>query len=95
MTGGRSSVRGRRGRSRDRGEKLSHYKQIPSLRAVLFVSHRQRLVNVVERTATGWSERNFRPGETVSLREPEAAFSVDERWRGHRPRPRLTHFNFA
>lgn len=66
----------------DRGEKLSHYKQIPSLRAVLFVSHRQRLVTVVARTPTGWSERNFRPGETVSLTDPETAFSVDELYEG-------------
>src|SRR5688500_12791435 len=40
----------------DRSDKLSHYKQIPSLRAVLFVSHRMRRVTVVERAAAGWVE---------------------------------------
>lgn len=43
----------------DRGEKLSHYKQIPSLVAVWLVSHRRRQVTLVERTADGWVQRGF------------------------------------
>ena len=66
----------------DRGDKLSHYKQIPALRAVLFVSHRTRTITCVERTPTGWAEREFRAGEEVSLEEPDIAFAVDEVYEG-------------
>lgn len=54
----------------DRGDKLSHYKQIPSLKAVLFISHRTRSITLVERTNTGWDEREFRAGEVVTLASP-------------------------
>jgi Uma2 family endonuclease len=66
----------------DRGEKLSHYKQIESLAAVLIVSHRRRQVTLVERTATGFEQREFRAGEVVELRQPELALAVDEIYRG-------------
>src|SRR5690606_9622969 len=46
----------------DRGDKLSHYKQLPSLQAVLFVSHHTPRVTLVQRSATDWSEREFRAG---------------------------------
>ena len=61
----------------DRGDKLSHYKQIASLRAVLFVSHRTRRVTLVSRSDSGWSERDRRGGETVSLPLHDAGFAVD------------------
>ncbi len=61
----------------DRGDKLSHYKQIPALGAVLFVSHRSRSVTIVERVTAGWSERECRAGEQVSLRHPSVTFAVD------------------
>lgn len=62
----------------DRGDKLSHYKQLPSLRAVLFVSHRAVRVTIVERTANGWEEREVRGGEQVELRDPPLSFAVDD-----------------
>ncbi len=62
----------------DRGDKLSHYKQLPSLHAVLFVSHRAVRVTIVERTADGWNEREARGGERVELREPPLSFAVDD-----------------
>lgn len=61
----------------DRGDKLSHYKQVDSLRTVIFVSHRTKRITVVERADDGWSERDFRGGETVSLSLHDAAFDVD------------------
>jgi Uma2 family endonuclease len=61
----------------DRGDKLSHYKQVASLRAVLFVSHRSKRVTVVERTDAGWSERDYRGGEAVALSIHGATFDVD------------------
>ncbi len=62
----------------DRGDKLSHYKQIPGLRAVLFVSHRTPRVTVIARTVDGWDERDLRPGEVVQLETPALRFSVDD-----------------
>lgn len=66
----------------DRGDKLSHYKQIPSLRAVLLVSHSERRITVIQRADAGWTERDFRGGETATVREPLLELSVDELYRG-------------
>lgn len=68
----------------DRGDKLSHYKQLPSLRAVLFISHRARVITLVQRTAHGWEERAFRSGELVALDMPAITFAVDEIYEGIR-----------
>lgn len=61
----------------DRGDKLSHYKQLPSLKTVLFVAHRTRRITVVERTADGWTERDARGGELVHVASPALSFAVD------------------
>ncbi len=66
----------------DRGEKLSHYKQLPSLQAVLFVSHKSPRVTLVQRTATGWEEREFRAGEGVALVRPAVSFGVTDLYAG-------------
>lgn len=52
----------------DRGDKLSHYKQLRSLQAVLFLSHRSRRVTIIERQGAGWDERDLRGGEAVPSR---------------------------
>lgn len=39
---------------RDRGDKLEHYKTIPALRAVVVVSHREKLVEVHARRVDEW-----------------------------------------
>ncbi len=66
----------------DRGDKLSQYKQIPSLRAVVFVSHRSQRLTVVERTATGWDERDYRAGERMKLAVPAIEIAVDDVYEG-------------
>jgi Uma2 family endonuclease len=66
----------------DRGEKLSHYKQIPSLAAVLFVSHRRPHVTVIQRTPEGWQQREHRAGDQVLLENPRLSFAVDELYAG-------------
>lgn len=66
----------------DRGEKLSNYKQLASLRAVLIVSHRRAQITVVERTAEGWNERQVRAGETVAIDGLRLSLSVDELYAG-------------
>lgn len=62
----------------DRGEKLSHYKQCPSLQTVVFVSHRRPHVTVVERTDEGWKQQEYRTSETVQLSAVSASFEVEE-----------------
>jgi Uma2 family endonuclease len=66
----------------DRGEKLSQYKQLSSLRAVLLISHRRPQVTVVERTEDGWQERELRSGEHVVLTDPSLTIAVDELYAG-------------
>lgn len=66
----------------DRGDKLSCYKQLPALRAVLFVSHRLKQVTIVERRADAWSEREVRGGEQISLADPKLSIGVDELYAG-------------
>jgi Uma2 family endonuclease len=66
----------------DRGEKLSHYKQLTSLQAVLFVSHRSPCVTVVQRTDTGWVEREVLAGESVTLPRPALSFAVNDLYAG-------------
>ena len=66
----------------DRSDKLSHYKQLPSLKAVLFVSHRTQGITVVQRAEKGWDEREFRAGEHVAVVTPPLSFAVDEVYAG-------------
>jgi Uma2 family endonuclease len=66
----------------DRGAKLGHYKQIPSLTAVLIISHRRREVTVVERDGTQWVGTEYRPSEIVRLRDFEVGISVDALYDG-------------
>ena len=66
----------------DRGEKLNHYQQCPSLQAVLFVSHRRRQVTLVSRTAAGWDTSEFRPGQRVEVPALALKFSLDELYGG-------------
>lgn len=40
----------------DRGEKLRHYQQIPSLQIVLLVAHDAKRVTVVRKGASGWEQ---------------------------------------
>jgi Uma2 family endonuclease len=66
----------------DRGEKLSHYKQLPSLQAVLIVSHKRPQVTVVRRIPSGWDVRELRAGERLVLGSPEMDFGIDELYSG-------------
>ena len=68
----------------DRGEKLNHYKQCPSVNAVLFVSHRRPQVTVVSRAASGWESREYRAGESVAVASLALDFAVDELYAGIR-----------
>lgn len=62
----------------DRGEKLNHYKQCPSLRAVLFVSHRRSQVTVVSRNGASWDTLEYQEGASVAVPGLALEFSLDE-----------------
>ncbi len=62
----------------DRSEKFSHYKQLPSLQAVIFVSHKTPRLTVKVRVGTGWEEREYRSGDRLELRQPPVSLAVDD-----------------
>ena len=51
----------------DRGDKLEHYKSVPSLRQVLLVSHQDRAIEVWTRGGDGWSRVLARDGDVAKL----------------------------
>jgi len=61
----------------DRGDKLSQYKQLPSLEAVLLISHRAKRVTIVSRAGARWEEREVRAGERVEVGNL-IAFDLDD-----------------
>jgi Uma2 family endonuclease len=65
----------------DRGEKLAHYKRIPTLREVMLVSHEGRHIELWQRTGAGWACRRYTEGETVELRSLGCALPVEEVYR--------------
>jgi Uma2 family endonuclease len=63
----------------DRGEKLQHYQQIPSLAAVLLVDHeRQALELWVRNEGEAWQNHSFGPGARVPLPAIACELSTDE-----------------
>lgn len=64
----------------DRGEKLAHYKQIPSLEAVVLVSHRAPSVEVWTRAGSSWTSIVSGPGERASV-ALGCSLDVDAIWR--------------
>ena len=62
----------------DRGDKLSHYRQLPSLRAVLLVSHSSKRITVVQRDANGLATSDVRASERVTLAAPALTIAVDD-----------------
>jgi Uma2 family endonuclease len=68
--------------ARDRGEKFAHYRLIPSLREIVFVSQAARRVEVHRKNAAGrWELYEFGPGQRAELASVEAEISVDELYR--------------
>lgn len=70
----------------DRGQKLDHYRQIPSLAAVVLVSHRSPAIEIWERgSGTVWRRREFGPGALANLPALSASLAVDEIYLGFKP----------
>ncbi len=66
----------------DRREKLENYKRIPALREVVFVSHRERSIEVFTRQQDGsWLRTEARAGQRVPLESVEGELVVDEIYR--------------
>lgn len=65
----------------DRGEKLAHYKRIPSLREVMFVAHDERRIDLWRRTERGWTQLTFSDGRAVELESVGCELSVDAVYR--------------
>jgi Uma2 family endonuclease len=66
----------------DRGEKLEQYQQIPSLAAILLVSHRERRVDVFRRDDGGWLAATARGGDVIALEHLGCSLPVDEIYDG-------------
>ncbi len=62
----------------DRGDKLAHYKRIPSLREVMLVAHDDRRVDLWRRTTRGWTQLVFHEGQHVQLESLGCTVAVDE-----------------
>jgi Uma2 family endonuclease len=63
----------------DRGEKLEHYKSIPSLRQCVLVSHRERSVEVWTRDDDdGWTSLVVPEGGVANLASVGARLDVRE-----------------
>ncbi len=66
----------------DRGEKLQHYRRIPSLREVVVVSHRERCLEVFRRDAAGdWQRSEARASHALVLESVGASLEVDDIYR--------------
>jgi Uma2 family endonuclease len=63
----------------DRGKKLDHYREIPSLREVVIVSHREPVIEVWGRDETGvWSSQAVPAGQRVRLRSIGCELAIDD-----------------
>lgn len=62
----------------DRGEKLESYKRIPELAAVVLVSHRERLIEVFERSGNEWTRSEARQGARARLESLSVELDVNE-----------------
>jgi Uma2 family endonuclease len=63
----------------DRGEKFEHYRQIPTLREYVLVSHRERRIEVRSRQPDGtWRPRQAGRGERVALAALGVELVVDD-----------------
>ncbi len=62
----------------DRGEKLEHYRQIPTLEAVVLIDHEVPKIELWTRDGEGWVERRFSAGQIVPLDPIGCVLAVDE-----------------
>ena len=61
----------------DRGEKLDHYRRIPSLDVVVLVAHDERRIDVHRRVGDRWVSESFASGGVVELETIACRLDVD------------------
>jgi Uma2 family endonuclease len=67
----------------DRGDKLEHYKKVPSLRECLLISHRETRVELWRRgDADAWVRHEVGAGGRIRLESLDGEISVDDIYRG-------------
>ena len=62
----------------DRGDKLAHYQQVPSLEAVMLVDHLRPNAELWTRDGGTWRCSTFGPGDRIELRAVGCALTVNE-----------------
>jgi Uma2 family endonuclease len=65
----------------DRGEKLAHYKQIPSLQEIVLVAHEEPRIEVWRRTGDGWTLQAVRGDTQVRIDTIACELPLDEVYR--------------
>ena len=68
----------KRSETYDRGAKFDHYKQIPTLRQYVLVSHRERLIEVWTRNQSDWILARYTENEVADLPTIGSKLSVRE-----------------
>jgi Uma2 family endonuclease len=67
----------------DRGQELEHHRRIPSLGAVVLVSHRAPIIEVWKRNSGDrWERREFGSGHLAEIEALAASLPVDEVYLG-------------
>lgn len=65
----------------DRGEKLAHYKRVPSLEDIVLVAHDRRRLEVWHREADGWTLDVVQGDGTADLRGIACRLAIEEVYR--------------
>ena len=62
----------------DRGEKLDHYRQIPSLQECLLIDHREKRIEHWRRSGGKWERTVAGAGDVLELRSIGCALRVSD-----------------
>ena len=65
----------------DRGEKLSHYKQIPSLQEILLIAHEEHRIERWRRVGDHWALDVVRGGQVVSIESIDCTLTATDVYR--------------
>lgn len=65
----------------DRGEKLRHYMELPSLRELVIVSHSLPHITIYRRNGDEWTAIEARSGETLPLAAVSGTLAVEDVYR--------------
>ena len=65
----------------DRGEKLSHYKQIPSLQEILLIAHEEQRIERWRRVGDHWALDVVRGGQVVSIESIDCTLTATDVYR--------------